>query len=115
MLAGDERSVALYRAVERVVRSFGPVTLSVSKSSITFKGPRRGFAGARPTSTGAVVGYFDLMRQLPAQRRIGAGTAYGRKLFTHQYRITEGSDLDDEFVGWLREAYDVGCGAHLGS
>ncbi|WP_129667768.1 DUF5655 domain-containing protein [Phytoactinopolyspora endophytica] len=106
-------SVALYRRVEEVLTSLGEVTTSVSKSTITFKGPRRGFAGARPTKAG-VQGYFDIMRPLSTDDpRIRNVTPYQHSLHVHHYRLTDVADLDEEFVGWLREAYDVGTGAHL--
>lgn len=110
--AAPPAAAALYRDVETAVRGLGPVRLSVSRSSITFKGTRRGFAGARPTATG-VVGYLDLLRELPRERRIRSVSPYQRNLFVHQFVLREPGDLDAEFVGWLREAYEVGCGAHL--
>ncbi|WP_226921565.1 DUF5655 domain-containing protein [Georgenia subflava] len=107
-----EEHVALYRRLESVIRSFGEVSLSVSKSTITFKGSRRGFAGGRPTRHG-VEGYFDLTRPLTGDARIRRVTPYQRNLHVHHYRLREDADLDETFAGWLREAYDVGCGAHL--
>lgn len=110
--AAPPATAALYRDVETAVRGLGPVTLSVSRSSITFKGTRRGFAGARPTAAG-VVGYLDLLRELPRERRIRSVSPYQSNLFVHQFVLREPGDLDGEFVRWLREAYEVGCGAHL--
>src|SRR5690625_6542232 len=108
-----EEFIALYRHVRALIEGFGDVTASVSKTTITVKGPRRGFASARPTSTG-VQGYFDLTRSLGTDdRRISNVAPYQRNLNVHQYRLTEAADLDDTFIGWLRDAYDVGCGAHL--
>lgn len=108
-----EISVALYRRLEEVISSFGDVTLSVSKTAITFKGPRRGFAGGRPSNVG-VRGYFDLTRSLGTDDpRIRSVTPYQRNLHVHQFHLGDASDLDDTFIAWLREAYDVGCGAHL--
>jgi hypothetical protein len=112
--AGTPATVALFQEVQSALESFGPITTSVSKTSVTFKGSRRGFAGARPTAKG-VVGYLDVMRRLPDDRRIRTVSPYGRNLFVHHYLLTEASDLDEEFSGWLREAYAVGCGAHLRS
>ena len=105
-------TVALWLRFAAIVEGWGPVTRSVSKSTITFKGPRRGFAGARPSST-EVIGYFDLMRPLPVGGRIRSVSPYGRKLFVHHFRVVGDDDLDAEFEGWLEEAYAVGCGAHL--
>ena len=104
--------VDLYRDVEEAIRACGPVELSVSKTTITFKGARRGFAGARPTVRG-VQGYLDLMRPLEGDRRIRRSTPYTARLFVNQFRITSASELDDTFRGWIAEAYAVGQGAHL--
>lgn len=110
--AGNERTIALYRRVEELILSFGPGSVSVSKTTITFKGTRRGFAGARPTQRG-VAGYFDLMREIPPDPRIRSISPYGRNLFVHHFLLGEEGDLDEAFAGWLEEAYAVGCGAHL--
>ncbi len=104
--------VDLYRRVEGTIRAQGPVELSVSKTTITFKGSRRGFAGARPTLRG-VQGYLDLMRPLDGDPRIRRSTPYTARLFVNQYRLTSPDELDDTFRQWLAEAYAVGQGAHL--
>lgn len=108
-----EESIALYRQVRELIEGFGQVTDSVSRTTITFKGSRRGFASARPTKSG-VQGYFDLARSLSTDDpRISNVEPYQSNLNVHHYRLTSAEDLDDTFIGWLREAYDVGCGAHL--
>lgn len=111
---GNERTVALWRRFAEILDGFGPVTTSVAKTTVTFKGTRRGFAGARPTTKG-LVGYFDLMRQVASDPRVRGASPYGRNLFVHHFFVADESELDDEFVGWLEEAYAVGCGAHLRS
>ncbi|HIY65620.1 MAG TPA: hypothetical protein H9830_05015 [Candidatus Agrococcus pullicola] len=106
-------SIALFRRVEQEVRRLGDVRVSVSKTTVTFKGSRRGFFGARPTKTG-VDGYFDIMRSLDSEDpRIRTVSPYQNNLFVHQYRLESADDLDDEFLSWLHEAYEVGNGAHL--
>lgn len=105
-------NVALYREVEALILGQGDVTVSVSKTTITFKGSRRGFAGARPTSKG-VQGYLDLMRPLPLEPRITRATPYTKRLFVHQYVLRSPDDLDDTFAGWVHEAFRVGEGDHL--
>ncbi len=106
-------SVELYHRFVALVAACGPFTYAVSKTSITFKGARRGFAGARPTSRG-LAGYLDLQRVIEDRRFISAAP-YTRRLFVHQVRITSLAQLDEEFAGWIREAYAVGQGAHLAS
>ena len=107
-----EESVALYRRFVELVEACGPVTYAVSKTAITVKGTRRGFAGARPTRTG-LAGYLDLQRVVE-DRRFISWSPYTKRLFTHQYRVAAPEDLDEDFAGWVREAYAVGAGAHLG-
>ena len=108
----DPAAVELYRAVERLILSQGDVRISVSKTTITFKGRRRGFAGARPTTKG-VRGYLDLMRRVEGDPRIVSVTPYTKRLFVHQYLLRSADDLDDTFAGWVAEAFRVGEGDHL--
>jgi hypothetical protein len=105
------RFVALYERFVQLVETCGPFTYAVAKTTITFKGSRRGFAGARPTA-GGLVGYLDLQR-LVEDPRILSAAPYTRRLVTHHFRITAREQMDDEFAGWVREAYDVGQGGHL--
>src|SRR5690625_545105 len=99
-----EEFIALYRHVRALIEGFGDVTASVSKTTITVKGSRRGFASARPTRTG-VQGYCDLTRSLGiGDRRIRNVEPYQRNL--HHYHLADDADLDETFTGWLREAYD---------
>ena len=104
-------SVALYEAFVAAVAECGPFTYAVSKTSITFKGTRRGFAGARPTATG-VRGYLDLQRVVTGPQ-ISSASPYGARLYVHQYRLATEADLDAQFRSWIAEAYTVGAGAHL--
>ena len=108
----DPRSVALFDAVDEAIRACGPVRVSVSRTTITYKGTRRGFAGARPTRQG-VRGYLDLTRTVEGDPRILSVSPYTQRLFVHQYRLATPGDLDGGFRALLREAYDVGRGAHL--
>lgn len=104
-------SVGLYRQFVGLVEACGPFTYAVAKTTITFKGSRRGFAGARPTAQG-LAGYLDLQRRVD-DSRIRSASPYTKRLFVHQFRVRTPDELDDEFAGWVREAYAVGQGAHL--
>jgi hypothetical protein len=104
-------SVALYLRFVQLVAACGPFTYAVAKTSITFKGSRRGFAGARPTERG-LTAYLDLTRQV-TDPRIISSSPYTKRLFTHQVRLTRLEELDDDFAALIREAYAVGAGAHL--
>lgn len=102
---------ALYHRFVQLVEACGPFGYAVSKTTITFKGSRRGFAGARPTARG-LVGYLDLQRQVE-DPRITTAAPYTKRLVVQHFRVTVADQLDDEFAGWVREAYDVGQGGHL--
>lgn len=103
--------VELYHRFVQLVRDCGAFTYAVSKTSITFEGTRRGFAGARPKSTG-LSGYLDLQREVQ-DPRIRSAAPYTARLFVHQFTITDAAQLDATFAGWVREAYAVGGGDHL--
>ncbi|HZD98914.1 MAG TPA: DUF5655 domain-containing protein [Micromonosporaceae bacterium] len=104
-------SIALYHEFVDIIDAFGPTTTVVGKTMIVFKGVRRGFAGAKPTPRG-LTGYFDLTR--PVQdRRVSSATPYTKRLFVHHFSLASPDDLDHQFAGYLREAYEVGQGAHL--
>lgn len=112
-LAGQpDSAVDVFRLFVAAVEGVGPFTYAVSKTTITLKGTRRGFAGARPDRSG-LVGYFDLQREVH-DPRITSVAPYTRKLFVHHFRLRTPEELDEEFTGWLSEAYAVGAGAHLG-
>lgn len=111
-LAGQpEFAVDLFHRFIAMVEAIGPFTYAVSKSTITLKGTRRGFAGARPFS-GGLRGYFDLQREV-SDPRIRSVAPYTKRLFVHHFQVASAQELDDTFSGWLEEAYAVGEGAHL--
>ena len=102
----------LYRRLIDLVESCGPFEYSVSKTAISLHGSRRGFAGAKPKNT-SLDGYLDLQRVVD-DPRILRSSPYTKRLFVHQFRVTAMDQLDDRFADWVREAYEVGQGAHLG-
>jgi hypothetical protein len=103
--------VDLYRRFVALVAESGPHTVSVTKTAIAFKGARRGFAGAKPR-TSSLDGFLDLQRRVDDDERILRVSPYTKRLFVHQFRVTDAAQLDDTFAGWVREAYLVGQGAH---
>ncbi len=103
--------VSLYRRFVELVDACGPSVLAISKTGITFKGVRRGFAGAKPKLR-SLDGYLDLQRVVSEPRFLRA-SPYTKRLFVHQFRVVTLDQLDDTFAGWVAEAYAVGAGAHL--
>jgi Domain of unknown function (DUF5655) len=106
-----EAVVDLYRRFIALVEACGPFKYSVTKTAITLKGERRGFAGAKPKPRW-LDGYFDVQRQI-SDERIRSASPYTKRLFVHQFRIVEPRQLDSEFAEWIGEAYAVGTGGHL--
>ena len=109
----DPAVIRLYERFVELVRACGAFEVAVSKTAISFKGTRRGFAGAKPKKRW-LDGYLDLQRQL-TDPRIRSASPYTKRLFVHQFRVTALDQLDEDFAGWVREAYDVGQGLHLQS
>lgn len=103
--------IALYHRFIELAQACGPFTYAVSKSAITLKGTRRGFAGAI-LGERALRGYLDLPRRVE-DARITRSAPYTQRLYVHHFRIDSPGQLDQQFVGWLSEAYQVGAGAHL--
>lgn len=101
----------LYRRFIAMVEECGPFTYRVSKTAITLKGSRRGFAGAKPAQRW-LDGYLDLQREV-RDPRIRYASPYTKRLFVNQFRMTRLEQFDRDFAGWVREAYDVGAGAHV--
>lgn len=115
LATASDRVSELYSRFIEMVEAIGPFSYAVSKTGITLKGTRRGFAGAS-VKPAALTGYFDLQRMLPetgTDVRVRGASPYTKRLFVHQFRITEPGHLDAAFAGWLREAYAVGRGDHL--
>jgi hypothetical protein len=111
-LAGKpDEVVALYRRFIALAEECGPFSYRVTKTAITLKGTRRGFAGAIPKQR-SLDGYLDLQREL-RDPRIQRASPYTKRLFVHHFRVASLDQLDREFAGWIREAYDVGAGAHM--
>jgi hypothetical protein len=107
--AGSEHGRALFHRFVEIVASCGEYTTSVAKTTITFKGPRRGFAGAHPKGN-RLQGYFDVTYRVD-DPRISRASPYQKDLFVHHFRVDSPDEMDDEFAGWIADAYDqVGCG-----
>ena len=106
---GSDHGRALFQRFVDIVAACGEYTTSVAKTTITFKGSRRGFAGARPKGD-RLQGYFDVTYRV-ADPRIRSVAPYQKELFVHHFRVDSLEQMDDEFVRWIADAYhQVGCG-----
>ena len=111
LLGKPAEIVALYERFIGLALDCGPFTYAVAKSAITLTGSRRGFAGVKPGKQ-SLNGYLDLQRRV-SDPRITRSSPYTKQLFVHHFKVVTLDQLDAEFAGWLREAYQVGQGAHV--
>jgi hypothetical protein len=99
---------------ERVVAEaqlLGPVAVLPEKSRIALHA-RMSFAAFVPRKRwldGHVV--LPLRLTSPRFRRV---EVFSKHNVLHAFRLSRVSDVDDEFVGWLLRAYEVGRQEHLG-
>jgi Domain of unknown function (DUF5655) len=105
--------IALYHQFIETAAACGPFTYAVSKTVITLKGARRGFTGVA-LGKSSLGGYMDLQRRVEGPQ-ITRSEPYTKRLYVHHFRLESPDQLDEQFTGWLRQAYQVGAGAHLAS
>ena len=109
--AGREPIVReLYELVAAAARSIGPVAILPEKTRIAFQ-VRMSFAQVTPRKRW-LDGHLVLARRLehPRFRKI---ETFSPRNHLHAFRLEQPSDVDDTFLSWLREAYDVGAQKHL--
>ena len=102
--------LALYHHYLDLVEQFGPVIIEPKKTGIAFL-VRVRFAGAvlRRKWLEARL-WLKHPIQHPCLRRI---EKVGPRDFIHYFRIQSMDDMDESFVGFLREAYGIGIQEHL--
>lgn len=104
--AGHEDKRPLYEAFLALVERFGPVTVNVSKTRISFQSRVR-FAGVSGIRKDGIVCGFWLKRRIDSPRfsrveHIPPGD------FVYQFRLGDAGELDEEVAGWIAEAAGVG-------
>ena len=108
---GKEPQVrAMYDAVVAAIRSIGPVRVLPEKTRIAFQ-VRMSFAQVTPRRRW-LDGHVVLARRVdhPRFRKV---ETFSPRNHLHAFRLERLSDIDEEFRGWLREAYEVGEQRHL--
>jgi hypothetical protein len=103
--------VAIFENFVAMVRSIGPVEIIPEKSRIAFH-VRMSFA-AVVLRRDWLEGHVVLARRLDHARFHRIDTISARN-HVHSFRFRSVAELDDEVMGWLREAYAVGEQKHLG-
>ena len=102
---------AAFDRVLAVVSGLGPVTVLPEKTRIALQA-RMSFAAFTPRRHW-LGGHLVLARRIDSPRFLRIDT-YSPRNVVHVFRLTSPTDVDEEFVAWLAEAYQVGAGRHLG-
>jgi len=92
------------------VRGLGPVTVLPEKTRIALHA-RMSFAAFTPRIRW-LDGHLVLARAIHSGRFRRVET-YSPRNVLHAFRLVSPDEVDEEFVGWLAEAYDVGQQRHL--
>ena len=109
--AGSDPVVrAVFDQVLAVVSAFGPVHVLPEKTRIALQ-VRMSFAAFTPRLRW-LNGHLVLARHAGSPRFLKVEELSPRNV-VHTFRLTSPADVDPEFVGWLAEAYRVGCQQHV--
>lgn len=99
----------LYRRILAAARENGPVTVNPEKTRIAFQ-VRMSFVALSPKREW-IDGHFVLARRVEHPRFTKVET-FSPRNHRHAFRVTDASEIDDEFRAWLRESYAVGEQKH---
>ena len=109
---GRPVELSLYRRLFAAMASaFPDASVKVQKRQISFYCPKLFAVASIPVRRKkdwpreCLLVTFGLERQLPSPRIAVAVEPYPNR-WTHHMIVFEAEQLDDELIGWLREAYD---------
>ena len=100
---GKSDQKKLFDALLTKLENFGPVRVDAVKTSINLIA-RHHFGGVKVLKDSLRLS-FVVHRQLTSQRIIGTEWLGGDK-YGYSVKLTGEADIDDELIGWLKEAYD---------
>ena len=101
---------AAFDAVLASVSAVGPVRVLPEKTRIALQ-VRMSFAAFMPRRDW-LNGHLVLARRIDSPRLARVETFSPRNV-VHTFRLSGPADVDQEFAGWLAEAYRVGAQEHL--
>jgi endogenous inhibitor of DNA gyrase (YacG/DUF329 family) len=110
-LAGKSlQAITLFQSFAKLVRRCGPVLVIPEKTRIAFQ-VRMSFAAVRLLQD-RICGHVVLARHLENPRFTKIEHLSPRN-YVHSFCFHSCEELDEEVLGWLREAYRVGRQLHL--
>jgi hypothetical protein len=107
----SERVRELFDTLSAMIRKCGAVKVLPEKTRIAFQ-VRMSFIAVQ-VRRDYLIGHFVLARRLDHPRFTRVET-FSPRNHLHAFRLDTLDELDDEFAGWVREAYAVGEQKHLG-
>ena len=106
----SEKARELFAELLALIGKCGPVKVLPEKTRIAFQ-VRMSFIAVQ-VRRNYLIGHFVFSRRVESPRFLRVET-FSLRNHLHAFRINSISDLDDEFAGWIREAYAVGEQKHL--
>jgi Domain of unknown function (DUF5655) len=103
-------AIALFREFAQLVKRCGPVRIIPEKTRIAFQ-VRMSFA-AVSLRRDRLVGHVVLARRFE-HPRFSKIQYISPRNHVHCFSFSSREELDDELLGWLHEAYEVGQQRHL--
>jgi uncharacterized protein DUF5655 len=100
----------LFDALVTMIRRCGPVHVLPEKTRIAFQ-VRMSFIAVQ-VRRNYLIGHFVFARRVDHPRFTRIET-FSPRNHLHAFRLERLEGLDDEFAGWVREAYAVGEQKHL--
>ena len=106
LFAGKDEIVrVIYTRLLEVLRTLGPVQEEPKKSSIHLV-HASGFAGVHPRKSYL---YLNLRTASPIENpRITKTEQVSKNRFHNELKLTSPDEIDEELLGWLRDAYVLG-------
>ncbi|HKP38215.1 MAG TPA: DUF5655 domain-containing protein [Pyrinomonadaceae bacterium] len=95
----------LFDALAGMIKACGPVRILPEKTRIAFQ-VRMSFIAVQ-VRRNYLIGHFVFARRLEHPRFSRVET-FSPRNHLHAFRLDSLTELDDEFVAWVREAYAVG-------
>lgn len=103
--AGKESLRPIYDRIAKVVAGFGgDVELAPKKAYVSLRRGKQ-FGLVQPSTRTRVDVGIQLKGVAPTERLAASGSF--NAMVSHRVRIAEVGEVDDELVGWLREAYEA--------
>lgn len=101
----------LFQKFVALAKKCGPIIVNPSKTRISFQARTR-FAGVSKASDEGLICGFLLTRRLESPRFTSI-EFFPPRYYGHRFQINRMQDLNQEVLGWLKEAYKVGRQEHL--